>query len=643
MWRRWSRQWPPAWYGLAASGDYRVCCVEAFPRPAVEVNRVLNAARRRLPLVHFAVDSSLWVISIPVAVWLRYDYRFAELGTNLLLPIVLAVVLQGLFGVVTGLYRRQWRYGSFDEVRVVALNSVTVGLVLTLGLWEWNGVPRSVPVLATGLSLLGQIATRSMWRLRNERARRPNGDHLQRLVIVGAGEGAEQVLRTLRASTDSSYEPVAMLDDDPAKRKLRLSGVHVDGTVDDLPAVASKHHADAVLVAVPSADSAFIRRVQALASGVELKVLVLPAVDELLGGVGENDIRPVNEADLLGRHPADIDPGVVSGYITGKRVLVTGAGGSIGSELCRQLAIFEPAKLYMLDRDESGLHGTQLSIEGRAMLDNDCLLLADIRDAARIDEIFADVRPDVVFHAAALKHLPLLEMHPGEGWKTNVGGTLNVLQAAQRYSTQRVVNISTDKAVNPTSVLGWTKRITERLTAHIGSVGSMECVSVRFGNVLGSNGSVLKTFEAQAAQGLPITVTHPDITRYFMTIAEASRLTVYAGAIGEPGEVLILDMGEPVRILDVAERFAAQHEPPLEIVFTGLRPNEKLHEDLIAAGELGDCPVHKLITHVPVPPLAPLPEMSGGPVPCPIEIEAIAQRGASSEGRPSDEKELTVP
>jgi FlaA1/EpsC-like NDP-sugar epimerase len=283
----------------------------------------------------------------------------------------------------------------------------------------------------------------------------------------------------------------------------------------------------------------------------------------------------------------------------------------------------------MLDRDESGLHGTQLSIEGRAMLDDDGLILADIRDAARVDEVFAWARPEVVFHAAALKHLPLLEMHPDEAWKTNVRGTLNVLNAARAHGTARFVNVSTDKAANPTSVLGWTKRITERLTANASEQGPTECVSVRFGNVLGSNGSVLKAFEQQAAQGLKITVTHPDITRFFMTIEEASRLVIYAGAIGDPGEVLILDMGEPVRIMDVAERFAAQHDPPLEIVITGLRPNEKLHEDLISADEHGDCKVHKLITHVTVPGLSPSDEMSGGAVPDPEGMSAVALGGVA--------------
>jgi FlaA1/EpsC-like NDP-sugar epimerase len=591
------------------------------------VSRVFAAARRRLPAVHFAVDSVLWVVSIPLAGWLRYDYRFSQLDRNLILPIVLAVVLQGCFGLATGLYRRRWRYGSFDEVRVVALTAASVGWVLTVGLWQWNGIPRSVPVLATGLSLLGQITARSMWRLRNEHRKRPNGAHLQRLVVVGAGEGGDQVLRTLRGSSESQYLPVALLDDDPDKRNLRLHGVRVEGRVDDLESVAAKHHAEAVLIAVPSADSSLIRRVSDRAAALDLRVLVLPPVGQLLGGVGASDIRPVNELDLLGRHPADIDPDAVAHYITGRRVLVTGAGGSIGSELCRQLARFEPAMLYMLDRDESGLHATELSIEGRAMLDDDRLILADIRDPARVDEVFARCKPEVVFHAAALKHLPLLEMHPDEGWKTNVGGTLNVLNAARAHGATRFVNVSTDKAANPTSVLGWTKRITERLTANASEQGPTECVSVRFGNVLGSNGSVMRAFEAQAEHGLPITVTHPDITRYFMTITEASRLIIYAGAIGDPGEVLILDMGEPVRILDVAQRFAAQHDPPLEIVFTGLRPSEKLHEDLISIGEHGERRVHHLITHVTVPALAPSAEMSSGPVPDPARMQAIALSG----------------
>ena len=261
---------------------------------------MLDSARRHLPLVHFAVDSLLWSIAIPVAVWLRYDYDVGQLGADLLVPVLLGVTLQGLFGVACGLYRRRWRYGSFDEVRMVACTAGSVGVVLTATLWSQAGVPRSVPMLATGLSLLSQIAVRSAWRLKHERSTRPSGGHLQRLLVVGAGDGAEQVLRTLRGSSDSSYLPVAMLDDDPSKRNLRLSGVRVEGRIDDLASVAANigrrraRRAECRQCAHPPGVGP--RRTN------EVEAAVFP-VDHLLGGVGEGDIRPVNEADLLGRHP----------------------------------------------------------------------------------------------------------------------------------------------------------------------------------------------------------------------------------------------------------------------------------------------------------------------------------------------------
>jgi FlaA1/EpsC-like NDP-sugar epimerase len=318
-----------------------------------------------------------------------------------------------------------------------------------------------------------------------------------------------------------------------------------------------------------------------------------------------SDIRPVTPADLLGRREAEIDVQVVAGYLTGKRVLVTGAGGSIGSELCRQVRRFDPATLIMLDRDESALHMLQLSMEGAALLDRRELVVADIRDRSRLEEVFEEHRPEVVFHAAALKHLPLLEMHPGEAVKSNVFGTLNVLQVAGDAHVERLVNISTDKAADPVSVLGYSKRIAERLTAWSGTQRSGAQVSVRFGNVLGSRGSVLTAFEEQIRAGGPVTVTDADVTRYFMTVEEAVQLVIQAGAVGSSGEALVLDMGEPVRIADVAQRLIARSGRPVELIYTGLRPGEKLHECLLGAGEVDVRPVHRLITHVPVPPLAP--------------------------------------
>ena len=407
----------------------------------------------------------------------------------------------------------------------------------------------------------------------------------------------------MRTDPDSPYMPVAILDDDPHRRNLTLHGVKVMGTLADLVEAAKVTQASAVLLAIPSASPSLKRQVAAEVQELGLPLLVLPPPEQLFGQATTRDIHPVRDIDLLGRDTADIDTAAVAEYITGKRVLVTGAGGSIGSELCRQLHRYNPEKVYMLDRDESGLHAVQLSIDGKGMLDDHGLVLADIRDPQRLDEVFTHVRPHVVFHAAALKHLTLLQAAPEEAWKTNVLGTSNVLEAALAHGVERLVNISTDKAANPTSVLGYSKRLTEGLTSHAASRTTATYVSVRFGNVLGSRGSVLTAFAAQSAAGGPLSVTHPEVTRYFMTVEEAVRLTIFAGAIGRPGEVLVLDMGEPVRIADVAMRFAQQHTPPLRIQYTGLRPGEKLHEELLAADEADDRPIHPLISHVPVTPL----------------------------------------
>jgi FlaA1/EpsC-like NDP-sugar epimerase len=323
------------------------------------------------------------------------------------------------------------------------------------------------------------------------------------------------------------------------------------------------------------------------------------------GVVSVAQLRDISEADLLGRHQIETDLDSIAHHLTGQRVLVTGAGGSIGSELCRQIHRYGPAELIMLDRDESALHAVQLSMYGRALLDGDCTVLADIRDAGRIHQIFQDRNPQIVFHAAALKHLPLLEKYPAEALKSNVWGTLTVLEAAAASGVDRFVNISTDKAANPTSVLGFSKRIAERLTAEAATRADGTYLSVRFGNVLGSRGSVLTSFESQIEAGGPVTVTHPDVTRYFMTVQEAVQLVIQAAAIGRDGEALVLDMGKPVRIADVARQLAARSPRHIDIVYTDLRPGEKLHEDLFGDGELDQRPFHPLISHVPVPAMAP--------------------------------------
>jgi FlaA1/EpsC-like NDP-sugar epimerase len=308
---------------------------------------------------------------------------------------------------------------------------------------------------------------------------------------------------------------------------------------------------------------------------------------------------------LIGRNPVDTEVESIADYIAGKRVLVTGAGGSIGSELCRQISKFAPTELIMLDRDEAGLQMAQLGTVGHGLLHTRDVVLADIREPEALERIFQDRKPQVVYHAAALKHLPMLEQYPEEAWKTNVLGTLNVLQAARNADVETFINISTDKAANPTSVLGHSKRVAEKLTAWMGQETGRPYLSVRFGNVIGSRGSMLPTFRSLIEKGGPLTVTHPDVTRYFMTIPEACQLVVQAGAIGSPGEVLILDMGEPVKILDIAERMIEMSGKDIEITFTGLREGEKLHEELVGLGEGDERPFHPKISHALVNTLTP--------------------------------------
>ncbi len=566
-----------------------------------------NTAFRRWarPAYQYAVDALIWAVAIPVTTLLRYDLDVDSVTwSGVFWAAAVAVVAQGVLGLLFGLYRRRWRYGSFDELLGLAATVIAVGTLLTLVVFAPSAptIPRSVPLLSLGLAVTGTITARTFRRLYLSRQHHPH--EADPVVVVGAGNAAGEIVRSLLNTIDAPYKPVALLDDDPLKANMRIQGVKVLGVVEDLAAVAQRTGAVAVLMAIPTADRDLVRLVEQLARDAGLPMFMLPQVRDLFTAPMVADIRPVTEADLLGRELAEIDTAAVAHYVTDRRVLVTGAGGSIGSELCRQLARFEPEALIMLDRDESGLHATQLSIEGRALLDSPNLVLADIRDEARMTEVFLQHRPHVVFHAAALKHLTLLEGAPEEAWKTNVVGTQNVLAAAKASGVDHFVNISTDKAADPVSVLGSSKRITERLTSEMSTTSSGSYVSVRFGNVLGSRGSVLTVFRQQLEQGGPITVTHEDVTRFFMTVQEAVRLTIYAGAIGDSGDVMVLDMGEPVKILDVAKRFARQRTPNLEIVFTGLRDGEKLHEDLFGDGEFDVRPVHKLISHVPVPALA---------------------------------------
>lgn len=552
-------------------------------------------------------DAAAWAIAITGFTLLRYlDIPGGVPWAKTLTGIAIAIGAQLVMGTVFWLYDGRYRIGSLDEAVAVAKSyGATIIILLLASLFLGGGrlLPTSIPIAAGLGALILGAAPRLGWRSLQEALVRPDG--AAPALVLGVGSAGTQLVANMLAHPDSPYLPVGLLDDDPRKRHLHIQGIRVLGNRTDLDAAVERTGAKVLVIAIPSARSELFRDVSESAQGLGLKVKVLPSLTQILAGkVGIQDLRDIDVTDLLGRDPVDTDVEACARFLRGKRVLVTGAGGSIGSELCRQLVKFDPATLLMLDRDESALHALQLSMTGRALLDSDDVILADIRDAEALHRAFQHYRPQVVFHAAALKHLPMLEQYPEEAWKTNVLGTANVLEAAREVGVSAFVNISTDKAANPTSVLGYSKRIAERLTAAVAREIPGKCISVRFGNVLGSRGSVLPVFAAQIARGGPVTVTDPGVTRFFMMIPEACQLVIQATAIGHDGEALVLDMGQPVKILDVARQMiemSGRHD--VAIVFTGLREGEKMHEELMGESEGRRPTSHRLIEAVDVPPL----------------------------------------
>ncbi|MCX6497593.1 MAG: nucleoside-diphosphate sugar epimerase/dehydratase [Arthrobacter sp.] len=553
--------------------------------------------------IQLFLDSMSWVVAIVLALLLRYEMGIrAEQFAGAFVIAAIAVVVQMLAGYALALYRGRYPFGSFQEARALVFVTVIVAASITaslLVLYEAINIGRSVGLIAFPFACLFMGAARYAKRLYVEGRTRP-GDEAQNTLIYGAGFLGNSLLTRMLQDPESPYFPVGLIDDDPAKKHLRLSGVQVLGRGDDLPAIIRRTRAKVLVLAFAHVEAPMVRRISDAVGGLNIRVLVLPPLRDMLGGGapdGFSDFRDVAVEDLIGRRPVDIKVDEIAGYIKDKRVLVTGAGGSIGSELCRQIVQFAPAELIMLDHDETGLQHTQISITGRGLLAGRDTVLANIRDDEALLDIFEDRRPEVVFHAAALKHAPLLQQYPVEAWKTNVCGTLNVLRAAQHVGVSHFVNISTDKAANPTTALGHSKRVAEKLTAWMAGKTASRFVSVRFGNVMGSRGSMVPLFTEQIRVGGPVTVTDPDVTRFFMTIPEACQLVIQAGAIGTGGDVMILDMGEPVRILDVAQRMIAMSGKKVDIIYTGLRPGEKLHEELVGTGELDQRPLHPKISH----------------------------------------------
>lgn len=499
-----------------------------------------------------------------------------------------------LFGILFfsfGLYRGVWRFASLSDMRHIlgAVGSGGVLVVMAVVFLRLGVIPRSVLVMQPVLLIVFMGGSRFAYRSWKEhRLYGPARMRGQPVVILGAGEAADSLLREMNRS--GAWYAVALVSNRPANQGRRLHGLPVFAPMAELPTVAQRFFVKHVIMAMPNSRAAERREAVEIASAAGLSVMTMPSYDDLLAGrLSVSNIRKVELEDLLGREAVSLDGDGLSGLLKGRVVLVTGAGGSIGSELCRQIARFSPARLVLVESSEFALYRIDEEL-GQSFADlGRCCWAADVRDRDRVDEILATERPAVVFHAAAYKHVPLMEKENAwQAVRTNTLGTLTMALASRRAGVGKFVLISTDKAVNPTNVMGATKRLAERVCRAIQEEEGTRFITVRFGNVLGSNGSVIPKFRDQIARGGPVTVTHPDIVRYFMTIPEAAQLVLQAGLMGQGGEIFVLDMGEPVKIVDLARdmiRLSGFSEEEIPIQFSGLRPGEKLYEELLADDE----------------------------------------------------------
>lgn len=556
-------------------------------------------------LMQAAWDWSSWLIAVPLALLLRYDFNISP---QLVIIALGAGLFAGLTQLVAGslfhLYQGRYVVGSFDEILGVIVTTLFVGGLATFLVFVLpsSQFPRSTFIIATGIAAASMLGARFLWRgARQQKALNREG---KRTLIYGAGDAGSQLVTLMLNDRHNEYQPIGFIDDDPRKHHLRRSGIRVLGDSTNLEELCAANEVETVLVAIAGIQAPDLLELDQRLRPLGVSVTIIPTASEIAGGaVKLGDISNVTEEDLMGRRPVKTDEVEITAFIRGKRILVTGAGGSIGSELVRQIYRYRPGALFLLDRDESALHRVQLTLDGSGHLMSPNLILADIRDAQRVSEVIGETRPEIIFHAAALKHLPLLERHPEEAFKTNVLGTANMLMAAVSHDATHFVNISTDKAADPVSILGKSKLITEQLTAGIPENSKRTFVSVRFGNVLGSRGSVIETFRFQIENGGPVTVTDEKVTRFFMTIREAVHLVLQAAVIGSHGDTLILDMGSPIKIADLAHHMINRSGRKIDIKFTGLRPGEKTHEVLVSSGENPEPTSHKLVTRSRVIPI----------------------------------------
>jgi FlaA1/EpsC-like NDP-sugar epimerase len=562
---------------------------------------MMISAQLRNPKLYLMIlgDALLFVL----AHWLAYLFRFElSLYQNEIRPFYVVLVwmvpLKTCIFYSLGLYRGMWRYTSIRDLWRLAsasLLSMLVSMAIVLSVYRFQGFSRAVFlmdgiltfVLTGGLRFLIRSYFVSDIIVNSPFAREKRKK--TRIVIVGAGDAGETILREILNNDELHYDVLGFIDDDRQKQGRSIHGVPILGTVEMMPDLLEKLDIQGALIAIPSAGGDQMRHILDICKSCDVSYKTLPGIGEIIDGrVSIKALRDVSYQDLLGREPVRLDESGIRHYLSGKRILITGCGGSIGSELCRQVLRFQPASLCLVDMSEENLFKIQMELMYEHSFNAIRVILGKIQDRPLMRDVFTMYRPDVVFHAAAYKHVPMLEINPWEAMENNIEGSRTMMELAILHQVERFVVVSTDKAVRPTNVMGASKRITELLMQSLQGQGT-RFMAVRFGNVVGSSGSVIPLFRRQIEQGGPVTVTHPDVTRYFMTIPEAAQLIIQAGALGEGGEIFILKMGMPVKIADMAEDLIrlSGKEPhrEIKIVYTGLREGEKLFEELITSGE----------------------------------------------------------
>ena len=557
-----------------------------------------NAPRNRIALL-VIVDIFLIALSGFLALYIRYDFRFSNMEMRyvdyelLYLPVNLVVTL--LVFVLFKLYRSVWRFASSTELlNVIGACTCSIGLqIIGMSLLRMR-MPISYYLMKYVLLIVGVGMVRFAYRiLRMLQERRLFGgekDQKKNTMIVGGGEAGAMIIKEFQNSEYLNQRICCVIDDNASKQGKYLRGIKIMGGREDIVRLAKELQIEEIIVAMPSAPQSEVRDILNICKETGCEMKVLPGLYQMIKGeVSISKLRRVEIEDLLGREPIRVQLDEIMGYVAGKVVLVTGGGGSIGSELCRQVAAHEPKQLIIFDIYENNAYDIQQELKNKFPALDLTVLIGSVRNTHRMNSIFEKYRPDIVYHAAAHKHVPLMEDSPNEAIKNNVFGTYKTALAADSYGVKRFVLISTDKAVNPTNIMGASKRICEMIIQMMNRHSKTEFVAVRFGNVLGSNGSVIPLFKKQIEKGGPVTVTHPDIIRYFMTIPEAVSLVLQAGALAKGGEIFVLDMGEPVKILDLAENLIrlSGYKPyeDIDIEFTGLRPGEKLYEELLMSEE----------------------------------------------------------